>query len=80
MTREEYITIRNSMSIEVQPFFKYYIREGEKKNFKLVDYSTFIQAFPGYFQMNAGEIFKKFDLEFNVTLLEDTQGQIVRAY
>ena len=77
MTREQYIQTRKTNSLNIKVFYEYYVSKCKKA---ALPFQIFSQTFPMFLNINSEQVFKKLDNEFEVTLLQDKEGNIVDVY
>lgn len=74
MTKQQYITTRNTNQINISQFYKFYTDNGGTYPF-----NVFASLFGMYLQSNISNIFQLMDTYFNVTVV--TKGdQFIKVY
>lgn len=81
MNREQYIEMRTSNQLDMILCYEYYMEH--VKDPLIRDLTTFIQHFPPFIQMfgpNFDNMIKHYDVKFNVTVLKDSNGKVIKVY
>lgn len=76
MDREKYIQMRRTGQYDLGQFYQYYL-ENKDSSRVTVPFDIFQQTFNMYFQMNAREVFDTLDKKFQVTKIENEQGNLL---
>lgn len=81
MTKENYITMRESGQINIDLLFEYYL---ENCNNPLVNningFNELFQQFFMMFRPDLEFIYKIYDVKFNLNILKDKEGKIIKIY
>lgn len=75
MDRERYLKMRRLQHFDLGFLYEYYVN---RTTHKKIDYNTFQQLFPMYFNSNMKEIISKLDSELNITVLKSVEGKELR--
>lgn len=76
MDREQYLEMRKNNNISLDIFYKYYIENTSR----IMDYITFQQLFPLFFNQNSNMILEYLDKKFNITTLLNKQGNGIAVF
>ena len=75
MTRNQYLHVRKTNSVDLGLFYNYY---RQKTTSNIIPSDTFRQLFPMYIKANAKQIFGKLDQEFDIKVLMDKKGNEIK--
>lgn len=73
--KEQYLEMRKSNSISLDIFYKYYVDNTEKP----IDFGTFQQLFPVFFNQNSNKIIEYLDTKFNIATLLTKEGNEIKV-
>jgi len=76
--REKYLQMRKLNHFDLNWFYKYYQEKfNTTKQNTFLPFEIFTQLFQIYLQENMNEILKRLDIEYEVQLLENKQGEVI---
>ena len=81
MTREQYLNIKRKKQInqnDLQLFYVYYCNTLKNKN--PYNFGFFSKAFPFYFNFVSKDIINFLDKRFNISILEDKNGNEIKVW
>lgn len=77
MTRETYINKRTNNSFSINDFYDYYCKKAEGKVYSFIEFNMPFQL---YFGNNSQAVLETLDREYDVFILKDKQGKIIKIY
>ena len=69
--KQGYIKMRNTGKYDINWFYKYFVKNGGKR----IDVNLFSQLFN---MIDSSEVLRFLDVKFNLTKLEDSEGNLIK--
>lgn len=83
MNRENYINYRKNNNLPIDLLWEYYNNETTPENRLIHNIHSFNQAFQMYqhmFGLDLSKMFSYYDKKFNVNILNNKKGEIIKIY
>lgn len=77
MNKDDYIEVRNTNHIDINLFYKYYCNNTQNK--QPIPFELFSQTFTMFIRMNSEQVFKYLDSVFDINMLYDKTGNLIRV-
>jgi hypothetical protein len=81
MTRDQYVNIRKNGNIDITMLYEYYIintHESERLVNNIYDFIKVFKIFSNISPLDLTKVFKYFDAKYEINILSDKNGNIVK--